>query len=86
MEKRGKVAYRPFSRTVDKALNWPGPVKDGLAKVGLRRWTHAFATRASKLNYVLAATIEPQLKRAVARRFRHEISDLSDLLGREVPW
>jgi hypothetical protein len=86
MEKRGKVAFRPLSRTVDKALNWPGPVKDGLAKVGLSRWTRAFAARATKLNYVPARTMEPHLKKAVARRFVREVRDLSDLLGREVPW
>ena len=86
MEKRGKVAYRPFSRTVDKALNWPGPLKDGLAKVGLGRWARAFTTRATKLNYVPARTIDPQLKKAVSRRFRQEVRDLSELLGRGVPW
>lgn len=86
MEKRGKVAYRPRSLNLDKALNWPGPIKDGLAKAGLGRLTRAVAARATKWNYVPARTIEPQLKKAVSRRFKQEVRDLSDLLGREVPW
>lgn len=86
MEKRGKVAYRPFSRGLDKALNWPGPIKDSLRRMGLGRWVRAFATRATKLNYVPAKTLDPSLKKALSRRFASEVRDLSDLLGREVPW
>lgn len=86
MEKRGKVAYRPRSRAIDKALNWPGPVKDGLTSVGLGRFTRAFATRATKLNYVPAHRLEPQLRKALSRRFEQGVRDLSDLLGRDVPW
>lgn len=86
MEKRGKVAYRPFSRPLDKALNWPGPVKDTMQRLGLGRPVRAFATRATKLNYVPAKTLDPKLKKALSRRFAAEVRDLSDLLGREVPW
>lgn len=84
MERRGKVAFQPRSRLLDRCLNWPGPVKDQLSRVGLP--VRAVATRATKLNYRPAPKLDLRLRRELGLRFKQDIQALSDLLHRKIDW
>ena len=86
MAQRGKVAQQLRSEFLDRWLNWPGPVKDRLSGMGLGRVVRAVATRATKLNYRPAPKLDSGLRRELAHQFKHDIEELSDLLGREINW
>lgn len=86
MSRRGKVAYRPRSAWLDRICHWPHPVRTALGRAGLEPVIGPVLTRLGKLNYAPAPRLPAQARAELAARFRPDLSDLSDLLGRRLPW
>lgn len=91
MSRRGMQPYRPQSKLLDRAINWPHPAKDALKSVlyraGLKRAIQVSARKVSRLNMVRhAASLDPGQRAALAQGFALDNEALGDLLGRKLPW
>ena len=86
MSERGKVAHQPRLLAVDRWLHWPSRTRRALEKALPRRlWRPAFA-RLRRWNSLPAPPLDPGLRAELAPRFRDEVRELEELLGRSIPW
>lgn len=86
MSTRDKVSHRPRNLTLDRAIHWPHPIKDGLARAGLERASLAVLSRLARRNRVPAPPLDYAVRDRLAPRFEADVAELSDLLGRALPW
>ncbi len=86
MSERGKVAQRPRVLSIDRWLHWPSRSRRVIERALPRRlWRPAFA-RLRQWNSRPAPRLDPKVRAELAPRFRDDIQQLEDLLGRRIPW
>ncbi|MFA5581482.1 MAG: sulfotransferase [Paracoccaceae bacterium] len=86
MTKRGMVTTLPRNLWLDRRLNWPSGLRTMLLRPPSRRIAHPVIRRLNRLNSRPVPPLDPVLRRELAVRFRGDIAELSDMLGRDIPW
>lgn len=86
MSRRGMVSTLPRNLWLDRRMNWPSRLRSRLLRPPFRRIVRPLMRRLNRLNSRPVPPIDPILRRQLADLFRDDLTLLSKLLGREIPW
>lgn len=86
LSQRAKVSYRPRNLWLDRMIHWPHPAKTILDQIGLGPPMLAALSQLKRRNLGPVPRLDAASRTALTRRFRSDVADLSDLLGRKLPW
>ncbi len=85
MSSRGKVAFQPKNRAVDRWLHWPRTAHSGIWRF-IPRQPQSLINRIAQWNRKPVPKLDSQLRQEISVLFREDVAELEDLLGRKTHW
>ncbi len=86
MSARQKVAYAPRLAAVDRWLQWPSNSRAKIEAITPASLTRRVKRFVRKINATEPPKFNPELRAPLFAKFKDDIGELQDVLGRKVPW